>query len=298
MVCLEYLAADIGCLDIELHIVVVEALLCNFFQFIEGILPISCLMPAGLRHASHPLQLGTVEVIGAFHFYGFGFNTLFALLQIITVITLILVYLAVVYLYNFRANAVQKVTVVRHHQKAEIVATQIFFQPFRHIKVEVVGRFVQYQQIGFSDKGIGKRHTLQLAAGQVFHLLVEVTDLELRKDLFGFLFVLPGFLMVHTHQYFVQSGMAFRLHATLIFLNQLNGAVAMMETGFEHSQFFGILRILLQIANTQITPEGYSAGIVPFLTGKDIKQCSLTRTVLGYQADALPFGQTEGYILE
>ena len=45
--------------------------------------------------------------------------------------------------------------------------------------VEVVGRLVQYQQIGFSDKSIGKCHTLQLPTGQVFYVLTEITYLEL-----------------------------------------------------------------------------------------------------------------------
>jgi UDP-glucose-4-epimerase GalE len=117
------------------------------------------------------------------------------------------------------AYPVEEITVVRHHQQAEVVPAEIFLQPLRHIEVEVVGRLVQYQQIGFSDKGIGKCHTLQLPAGQMFYVLTEITYFKLRQNLFRLLLVLPSFFMVHTHQNFVQAGMPLRFHATFIFLD-------------------------------------------------------------------------------
>ena len=199
---------------------------------------------------------------------------------------------------DFGTDAVEEVTVVRHHQQAEVGAAQVFFEPFRHIEVEVVGRLVEYQQVGFGDEGIGKCHALQLPAGEVFYQLVEVADFELRKDLFRFLLILPGLLVIHADKDFIQSGMSFRLHAALVLLYQLDGAVAMMEAGFEHGQFFGVLRVLLQIAYAQIAPEGDGAGVIAFLAGKDIEQRSLAGAVLGYQADALPLGHAEREILE
>ena len=88
---------------------------------------------------------------------------------------------------------------MRHHQQSEVGAAQIIFQPFGHIQVEVVGRLIQYKEIGFGDKRIGKRHTFQLSTGQRLHLLIEIADFELGKNLFGFLLILPGLLMIHAH---------------------------------------------------------------------------------------------------
>ena len=144
---------------------------------------------------------------------------LLTLLQIITVISLIEIDLLVVDLQDLGTNPVKEITVVRHHQQAEVIPAEIFLQPLRHIEVEVVGRLVQYQQIGFSDKGIGKCHTLQLPAGQMFYVLTEITYFKLRQNLFRLLLVLPSFFMVHTHQNFVQAGMPLRFHATFIFLD-------------------------------------------------------------------------------
>ena len=179
MVCFEYLAAYVRSLDIQFDVVVVETLLSHLLQLVKGILPITRLVSAGLRHAAHPFQLCAVEVVGTLYLHSLCLDTLLALLQIIAVIAFILINLPVVYLYDFGTYTVEEITVMRHHQQAEVVPAEIFLQPLRHIEVEVVGRLVQYQQIGFSDKSIGKCHTLQLPTGQVFYVLTEITYLEL-----------------------------------------------------------------------------------------------------------------------
>ena len=46
---------------------------------------------------------------------------------------------------------------MRHHEQTEVCAAQVIFQPFSHIKIEMVGRLIQNQQVRLSDKGIGKR---------------------------------------------------------------------------------------------------------------------------------------------
>ena len=100
-------------------------------------------MPAGLRHAAHPFQLCAVEVIGTFYLHSLGLDTLLALLQIITVIAFILINLPVVYLYDFGAYTVEEITVVSHHQQAKVGTTQVIFQPFGHIQVQMVGRLIK-----------------------------------------------------------------------------------------------------------------------------------------------------------
>ena len=67
-----------------------------------------------------------------------GLDTLLALLQIITVIAFILINLPVVYLYDFGAYTVEEITVVCHHQQAEVIPAEIFLQPLRHIEVKTV----------------------------------------------------------------------------------------------------------------------------------------------------------------
>ena len=61
---------------------------------------------------------------------------------------------------------------------------QIVFQPFGHIQIQVVGRFIQYQEVGFIDQYIGQGHTFQLATRQLSDSLIEIPNFELGKDLF------------------------------------------------------------------------------------------------------------------
>ena len=135
----------------------------------------------------------------------------------------------------------------------------------------MVGGLIENQKFRLGNQGVGKGDTLQLSAGELAHLLVEVTDFELRKDLFGFLFVFPGFLLIHTCQEVFQSRMPFGLHTAFIFLDKFYGAVTMMEAGFEYGQFFGVLRVLFQIIHTKVTAENDASAIVAFLSGDDIQ---------------------------
>ena len=166
MVCLKYFTADIRCFYIQLYIIIVEALLGYLLQLIKSVFPIARLMTSGLRHTSHPFEFRTIQIIGAFYLYGFGFDTLFTLFQIITIIALVLIYPTVVYFNNIRTDTVKKVPVVCHHQQGKVGTTQIVFQPFGHVKIQVIGGFIQYQKIGFGDKCIGKRYAFQLSAGK------------------------------------------------------------------------------------------------------------------------------------
>ena len=180
MVRFEYLTADIGCFHIQLHIVVIKTLFSYFLQFIESLFAITRFMPTSLRHTTHPFQLCAIQIVGAGDLDIRCINTFLPFLQIITIVSFILINLTIVYFNDFGADTIQKIAVVRHHKQTEVGAAQIIFQPFSHIKIEVVGRLIQDQKIRFSDKGVGKCHTLQLTTGKVLYLLVEITYLQLR----------------------------------------------------------------------------------------------------------------------
>ena len=132
----------------------------------------------------------------------------------------------------------------------------------------------------------------------MFHLLVEITDFQLRQNLFSLLLIFPCFLMIHAYQQIFQSRMSLRFHAMLVFLDQFYHTVAMMEAGFQHSQFFGIFRILLQIVYTEIPTENNIPVIISLLPGKYIQKGRLSRPVFSDQSDTLPFGNTERYIFK
>ena len=149
VVCLEYLAANIGCLYIQLYIIVIETLLGYLLQFIKSIFPVTCLMPSGFAAYAASIQAP----------YDTGYWRVLSLRSWLRCALRVFpdnscncplygIYTAIVYLDYLRADAVEEVAVVRHHQQSEVGTAQIIFQPFGHIKVEVVGRLIQYKGSG------------------------------------------------------------------------------------------------------------------------------------------------------
>ena len=155
MVGFEYLAADIGCLYFQFYVIVVETLFCHFFQFIESVFTVAGFVTACLRHPAHPVEFRTVKVVGTFYFYAFSFDTFLAFLEVIAVTTFILVDLLIVYFDDFRADTVEEVAVMSHHQQAEVGTAQVVFEPFGHIKIEVVGGLIENQEFRFGNQGVG-----------------------------------------------------------------------------------------------------------------------------------------------
>ncbi len=72
----------------------------------------------------------------------------------------------------------------------------------------------------------------------------------------------------------------------------------MMETGFEHSQLFGVLRVLFQVIYTKIAAENNAAAIITFFSGDDIQQGGFAAAVLRYQPYTLTFGNAQRYIFK
>ena len=56
-----------------------------------------------------------------------------------------------IHFHDSCCHTIQKVTVMRNHQDRSPELDQIFFQPFGHIEIQVVGRLVQNQQVRFGN---------------------------------------------------------------------------------------------------------------------------------------------------
>ena len=69
-----------------------------------------------------------------------------------------------------RADAVEKMAVVRDDNKHAFVFAKIALQPVDGIKVEVVGGLVEEQRAGIAEKRLGQQHANFLPALQFAHL--------------------------------------------------------------------------------------------------------------------------------
>ena len=54
------------------------------------------------------------------------------------------------------ADIVEEVTVVGDHKDGHLRVVEEIFKPFDHFEVEVVGRLIKKDEVGFSDEYVGK----------------------------------------------------------------------------------------------------------------------------------------------
>ena len=89
-------------------------------------------------------------------------------------------------------------------------------------------------------------------------------------------------------------GMSLSSHALLIFADQLRHAIAMMETGLQHSKPSRINGVLLQKAHTQVATKSEGSFVPTLFPGEDVEQGRFTTAILRNQTDTIPLGQAKG----
>ena len=175
---LEYLGADPRRPDVEPHLAAAARRFEPRFEIAERVDARPRLGRPRLRLAAHPLQFAAVEVHVARPLCRVGRFTLLFLFQVIGVVARIVVDPAVFHFEDVTAHAVEEIPVVGHHQQPCTACREVLFEPLGHVGVEVVGRLVEDQQVGFADQHVGQRHALELPAREGLHFLPEVADPE------------------------------------------------------------------------------------------------------------------------
>ena len=193
-------------------------------------------MASCLRHPAHPLEFGAIEVVGACYLSPFVVEAFLTFFQIIGVIATIGVYGLVVEFEYHGTDTIEEEAVMGHHQQRSASASQIAFEPLNHLKIQVVGGLIKYQQIWLRQQHIGQCHALLLTTRELPHRLLQVADLKLRKYLFG--------------------------------LQHLLGIALMIEAGIEDTLLGVEHGRLLQHPYLQIATEDDTARIIALLAGK------------------------------
>ena len=123
-------------------------------------------MAARLRLAAHPVEFLAIEVARTVDIGVGGGDALVTFFEVVGVVATIGVGGAIVQLNDSLTHPVEKVTVVRDEQQGFGVALQILLQPLDHFHIEVVGRFIENEQIGVSNQHRGQGHAFALTAGK------------------------------------------------------------------------------------------------------------------------------------
>ena len=67
------------------------------------------------------------------------------------------------------AHTVEEVTVVAHHQHSILEIIEILLQPSHSVEVKVVGRLVEEEIVGITEKSLGKQHAHLFIGAHVAH---------------------------------------------------------------------------------------------------------------------------------
>ena len=119
-----------------------------------------------------PLLIGFV--LGVLGFYPFGAD-----LAIGGVVAGVVIGLAVVQFQDAVGDAVEQVTIMRNNQHSTAKAPQEIVQPGQAQVVQMVARFVEHEQVGIADKGVGHAEDVLFAAGKLAdHLILSAGETE------------------------------------------------------------------------------------------------------------------------
>ena len=252
--------------SLQSYLPVFDALLRHLFQLVESILAVFRLVSASLRLTAHPVEFPAVEILRVLYFGSQIVHSLLPLLQIVGIIAPVGVDGAVVEFQNRIAHLVQEESVVRNHEDGLVATVQITLQPFYHLQIQVVGRLIQHQEVGFRNQHISQRHSLLLSAAELSHRLFQVGNVQLGENLFC--------------------------------LQHLLRIILMIEACLQHTFLRIKLRRLLQIAHLQVASVDDVSALVALFIHQHRHECRLSRAVSRHESHFLSFSDREGNIIK
>ena len=197
-------------------------------------------MTTCLGHTAHPFQLRAIQVVGSGNLRPPVVDALLALFQIVAVVAAIGIDGLIVEFKDHAAYPVEEEAVVGNHEQRLVAAIQKTLQPFYHLQIQMVRGLIEYQEVRIRNQHIRQGDALLLAATQLPHRLVEITDLQLGQYLFG--------------------------------LEHLLRISFMIKAGVKHAFRRVERRRLFQHAHLQVATEDDFAGIVALFSREDREQ--------------------------
>ena len=151
--------------DLDFGEVKLLGVACLLFHLVVALETCLVLGLTGLRRAANPVELvlqalGELGVLGALDFHTLGFR-----LQIRGVVALVRVQVAAVDFANPFGHVVHEVAVVGDSDDGALVLVQELFEPQNRFGVQMVGGFVEQQQVGGFKQQTAQGDTTALATG-------------------------------------------------------------------------------------------------------------------------------------
>ena len=119
-------------------------------------------------------------------------------------------------------------------QERDFFLVEIMLQPFDHVYVQVVGRFVHDQQHMLVleadvDEGLGKGHPFTLSPGKGPCHLLQVMDIQFAEDLLHLGIEVPGIELVQQYNSICEFVHVPVVAGLLIGLDRVDNRVVMVE---------------------------------------------------------------------
>ncbi len=202
---------------------------------------------------------------------------------------------------NLRHEFVHELAIVGNHQHGAAVVLQVSLKPDERDEVQVVGRFVEEEEVGFHDEEAGEVGAHDPAAGHFFGGAVEVAlaEAEAGEDFFGFgagLGVVKGVVLDVGFVVFGRRNLAGGFHlAQAFFENGQDGAAGgEVEDGF-FADGFGFLG---EEANHGPFVAFDDAAVGDVFAEDDGEKGGFAGAIGADEGDAVAMGDVEGGVFE
>ena len=184
---------------------------------------------------------------------------------------------------------------MRYHQERCAAVVEVFFEPFGHFGVEVVGRLVEDEHIRMLNEYVGEGNAFFLTARQCPDYLVEVVDVELAEYLAHLRFIIPRARSVHRGLCGGNAVVVARSYGILVFCGYAGEFVIDGEQLLTHREAIVKHGVLLQIAYCEVVAEYDTPRIGVCLSPDDVEQRALACAVFGDEGGLLVFhnGETD-----
>ena len=215
---------------------------------------------------------------------------------------------AVIQLHNALDNAIQKIAVMRYGEHGALVMVDIILQPFDGLHVQMVGRLVQQQDIGFAQDHHRQADAGLFASGKRGEGLAALGggDMQAVGHLgqTGFAAVAAQHVKARMQRVIAAQqgfGVLARVHLAL---NLLDFRADGLHLGKGHAQHIlhqralGGLGQLGDVAHPPSLGDGDKALIGCDFAGDDLQQRGFARAVGAKQAHALARVYLKGYVVE
>ena len=207
--------------------------------------------------------------------------------------------LGVVDVQRDAGDGVEELTVVADHDQRALVALEPGFEPDQGIQVQVVGRFVEEQDVGRAHQGAGQLQAHAPAAGEAVDRVVQFGNLEAEAEdqrlgaRFGVVFA--GVVERHVgfgHAHAVVAGFGVMY---LVAGGEQFGVAIDDEVG---GRLLGFRHVLRHLAHLPLLGNRIIAAILMQRTVEQREQRGLASAVAANQADLLTGIDGDGSLVE